>query len=254
MPRILVIVPAPVSGEQLELRRAQAAVAGLPEDVEVDYRAVRASADNQVSHHDYALSEICILEAGLTAAEEGYDAVCIDTVSDSGVNTLRSMLDIPVIGPGRTSYLVALMLGNRFSVVTMWDRWKPLVKKTLTDLQMLDRCASIRTIGMEPDTRGLLEGKEDETFSKMLEAARLCIDEDGAEVICLGSTTMHDAAEFLEARLEVPVVNPGPLSYQVASSLIRLRLAQSRAAWPSPVKPKEEMIRAMIEAATGFTE
>ncbi len=253
MPRILVIVPAPVSGEQLGLRAAQAAAAGLPGDVEVDYRAVRASADNQVSHHDYALSEICILEAGLTAEEDGYDAVCVDTVSDSGVNTLRSMLDIPVVGPGRTGFLVALMLGNRFSVVTMWDRWKPLVRKTLTDLGMLDRCASIRAIGMEPDTRGLLGGKEEETFSEMLEAARLCVDEDGAEVICLGSTTMHDAAEFLKARLEVPVVNPGPLSYQVAAALVRLRLAQSRAAWPSPVKPKEDMIHAMIEAATAFT-
>lgn len=254
MPRILVIVPAPVSGDQLELRKAQVTVAALPDDVEVDFRAVRASADNQVSHHDYALSEICILEAGLTAEEEGYDAVCIDTVSDSGVNTLRSMLNIPIVGPGRTTYLVAMMLGNRFSVVTMWDKWKPLVKKTLTDLQMLDRCASIRAIGMEPNTRSLLDGKEDETFSKMLEAARLCIDEDGAEVICLGSTTMHDAAEYLKANVEVPVINPGPLSYQVASALIRLRLAQSRAAWPSPVKPKEDMIHAMIDAATAFTK
>ncbi|MBH64319.1 MAG: hypothetical protein CL569_18110 [Alphaproteobacteria bacterium] len=120
------------------------------------------------------------------------------------------MLDIPVVGSGRTTYLVALMLSNRFSVVTMWDKWKPLVKKTLTDLQMLDRCASIRAIGIEPDTRGLLDGKEDETFAKMLETARLCIDEDGAEVICLGSTTMHDAAEFLKSKLEVPVINPGP--------------------------------------------
>ena len=253
MPRILVIVPAPVSGQQLELRKAQVAVAALPDDVEVDFRAVRASADNQVSYHDYALSEICILEAGLTAEEEGYDAVCVDTVSDSGVNTLRSMLNIPVVGPGRTAYLVALMLSNRFSVVTMWDKWKPLVKKTLTDLQMLDRCASIRAIGMEPNTRSLLDGKEDETFAKMLETSRQCIDEDGAEVICLGSTTMHDAAEFLKSKLEVPVINPGPLSYQVASSLIRLQLSQSRSAWPSPVKPKEDMIHAMLDAATAFT-
>ncbi|MBH64320.1 MAG: hypothetical protein CL569_18115 [Alphaproteobacteria bacterium] len=55
MPRILVIVPAPVSGQQLELRKAQVGVAALPDDVEVDFRAVRTSADNQVSHHDYAL-------------------------------------------------------------------------------------------------------------------------------------------------------------------------------------------------------
>ena len=136
----------------------------------------------------------------------------------------------------------------------MWDKWKPLVKKSLTELQMLDRCASIRSIGIEPDSRNLLAGKEEETFAKMLETARQCIDEDGAEVICLGSTTMHDAAEFLKSKLEVPVINPGPLSYQIASSLIRLGLAQSRSAWPSPVKPKEDMIHAMLDAATAFTK
>ena len=42
-----------------------------------------------------------MFEAGLDAASEGYDAICIDTMSDSGANALRSMLDIPVITPGR---------------------------------------------------------------------------------------------------------------------------------------------------------
>ena len=54
---------------------------------------------------------VALFEAGRSAQEDGYDAVCIDTMSDSGVNALRSVLDIPVIGPGRCSYLTALMLG-----------------------------------------------------------------------------------------------------------------------------------------------
>ena len=32
---------------------------------------------------------------------EGYSAVVIDTVSDSGLRALRSRLSIPVLGPGR---------------------------------------------------------------------------------------------------------------------------------------------------------
>ncbi len=43
----------------------------------------------------------------------GFDAVCIDTMSDSGVAALRSSLSIPVVGPGRASMLTAMMLGHR---------------------------------------------------------------------------------------------------------------------------------------------
>ena len=44
-----------------------------------------------------------MFEAGLSAEDDGYDAVCIDTMSDSGVNALRSVLDIPVIAPAKAS-------------------------------------------------------------------------------------------------------------------------------------------------------
>ena len=44
------------------------------------------------------------------------------------------MLDIPVIGPGRASMLTAMLLGSRFSVVTMWKHWFHLYEKTIGDL------------------------------------------------------------------------------------------------------------------------
>jgi allantoin racemase len=39
-------------------------------------------------------------------------------MSDSGMQPLRSILDIPVIGPGRASMLMACYLGDKFSVLT----------------------------------------------------------------------------------------------------------------------------------------
>ena len=220
--RVLVIVPGTVKGAQLGLREIQSGAASIGADIEFIYRPVRASAENQVSHHDYALSDICVLEAGLAAQEEGFDAVCVDTVSDAGVDALRSVLEIPVIGPGRASYLMALMLGNRFSIVTMWDRWKPLYLKSLAILGLEDRCASIRAIGVTPDSRNLLVGKEEEVFPLLFDAATSCVVDDGADVICLGSTTMHQAGTYLAARLQVPVINPGPLSYKLAEAVLGL--------------------------------
>lgn len=248
MRRVLVLVPFPMSSEQLDLRRAQADAAELPPDLELDYRPVRAAPSSYVSHHDYVLADMSLFEAGLDAQAEGYDAVCIDTVSDSGVAALRSMLDIPVIAAGRTMFLTALMLGRTFGIVTMWEDWFGLYERTLKDLRMVDRCAGMRAAGVKPDNRNLLGGK-DEVLPLLLDAATKLIEMDGADVILLGSTTMHEAHGFLSARLPVPVINGGPLSYQIAEAMTALGLTHSRRAYPRPKVAKPEMIRAMMRAA-----
>ena len=76
------------------------------------------------SYYDTMLMDMSVFEAGLKAEEEGFDAVCIDTVSDSGMYALRSKLNIPVVGPGQASFHIACCLGHKFSVITMWDEWE----------------------------------------------------------------------------------------------------------------------------------
>ena len=189
-PWLLVIVPRPVPPEQLALRQAQLESVALGPGFRFDFRPVKVAPVHFVSHHDYLLGDLAVFEAALDAQEEGYAAVCIDTMTDSSVAPLRSVLDIPVIGPGRVSYLTALMLGQRFSIVTMWDAWKAFYRKSLDEARLADRCASIRAINVEPDGHNLLIGKEDRVLPALEEAARRCIEEDGADVICMGSTTI----------------------------------------------------------------
>lgn len=249
MPKVLVIVPFPMSEENRKQREQQLEAVELGPDINFHFRPVRAGPANYTSDHDSVLADISILDAGKRAQEEGYDAVCIDTMSDSGLAALRSVLDIPVIGPGRASMLTALMFGERFSILIMWDRWKHLYKKSILELGLTWRCASVRSIGVEPSNQSLLAGKEDEVFPLLLKAAQRCIDEDGADVILLGSTTMHQAHAYLRDRLPVPVINPGPLSYKLAEAALALKLTHSRKAWGKPAVPKLDMIDVMLTAA-----
>jgi allantoin racemase len=230
-------------------REAQLEAVRLGRDVVFEFRPVRAAPANYTSEHDSVLADASIIDAGMSAERDGYDAVCIDTMSDSGLAPLRAMLDIPVIAPGRASMLTALMLGERFSILIMWERWRHLYRKTIADLQLDRRCASIRSIDVQPDNKSLLAGKEDDVFPLLRDAARRCIDEDGAEVILLGSTTMHGAHAYLSRELEVPVINPGPLTYKLAEAALALRLAQSRTSFPKSTVPKNVMIDAMLTAA-----
>jgi allantoin racemase len=123
-----------------------------------------------------------------------------------------------------------------------------LYRKSLQEYGLVDKCASIRSIDVPPDVENLLGGKEEDVFPKLLEAGRACVG-DGADVICLGSTTMHQAHGFLAENLPVPVVNPGPLTYKLAELVLGLRLTHSRAAYPKPNVPKDAMLHTMLEAA-----
>jgi allantoin racemase len=253
MARVLVIVPAALDEEGVANRRGQLKSVTLGPDIEFDYRAVKAGPALFDSYHDFLLAEIGIFEAGLSAQEDGYDAVCIDTMSDSGVNALRSVLDIPVIGPARASYLMALLLGNSFGVLTQWDPWKKAYVKTLQEYGLRDRCVSIRSINMPPDLKNLLGGKQDVVFPKLVDEGMKCV-EDGADVICLGSTTMHEAAEHLNENLPVPVINPGPLTYKLAESLIALGVSHSRTAYQKPQAPKLMLAHTMLAAGAASGE
>ena len=246
--RVLVIVPFPMSADNLLLRQAQTQGMAFGPGVEFVFRPVKAGPVNYSSHHDFVLADVANFEAGCRAQAEGFDAVCIDTMSDSGVAALRSVLDIPVFGPGRVSMLTALMLGDRFSILTMASRWKPLYKKALDELGLHHKCASVRAIEVPPDNQALLSGKEDEVFPLLEAAGRKAVEHDGAEVLILGSTTMHQAHAWLATRLPVPVINPGPLSYQIALALPGAGLTHSRAGYPKPMHPKLDMLEAMLAA------
>jgi allantoin racemase len=175
----------------------------------------------------------------------------MDTMSDAGLSFLRSMLDIPVVGAGKAAYLVALMLGTRFSVLTMWDPWIGIYRRSLREYGLDSHCASIRSIGVQPDLERYLGGRE-ELFPALLDVGRRCVEDDGADVICLGSTSMYQAHSYLAENLPVPVINPGPLVYKAAEALLDLGLTHSRVAYRRPGVPQTDKLHAMLDAAAAL--
>jgi len=93
----------------------------------------------------------------------------MDTVSDSGLQVLRSRLSIPVVGPGQVAFHLAGILGQRFSVVTMWDTWGFFYRKLFKEYGLTENVASVRAVNIPPDVEALLAGKEDEVFQKLTE-------------------------------------------------------------------------------------
>lgn len=241
--RIKVIVPIPMDAAGVANRAGQLPAQLIAPGFAPEFAAVPWGAALGDSYHDMLLMDWTVFQAGIHAEDEGFSGVLIDTVSDSGLRPLRSRLSIPVVGPGEAAFATAMMLGKRFTVLTMWEEWFPLYEKTLTEYGWWDRVASLRSIDTRPDVTELLAGKEEVIFEKLKAEAEAAIGEDGADVIVLGSTTMHQSAAFLAENLPVPVINPGQVAYKQLELLLTLGLTHSKAAFPAPEVGKDADIR-----------
>lgn len=232
--RIKVIFPVPMSEATRGLIETQIPAEFMRAEFEADFVGSKRLMSLANSYYDSYIMDSIVIEAGLKAEAEGCAAVCINTVSDSGLSALRSRLSIPVVGPGQASFLMATMLGHKFSILTMWEPWVPLYTKTLREYGLESHVASIRHIDTRPDVQELLEGKEEVVFGKLEQEALRAIEEDGADVIVLGSTTMHQSHSYLAERLPVPVINPGVVAYKQCEVLLELGLSHSKKAFPPP--------------------
>lgn len=238
--RVKMIFPVPMSEATRPMVESQLPSEFRRPDIDVSFVGAGNTITLADSYYDMAIMELAVIQAGIQAEEEGFDAVCINTVSDSGLAALRARLSIPVLSPGQSAFHVAAMLGHKFSILTMWERWFPLYRKTLKEYGLESRVASIRAIDVRPDTQELLTGKEDIVFAKLEEAALKAIHEDGADVIVLGSTTMHQSHAYLASRLPVPVLNPGVVAYKMCELFLDLGITHSKKAFPAPEATKDQ--------------
>ena len=83
--RIKYIIPFPFEEEGISNRAAQIRAGLLGPDTEIECVPVRNWATLVDCYYEELVFDMYITEAGLRAEEEGYDAVIMDTVSDSGL-------------------------------------------------------------------------------------------------------------------------------------------------------------------------
>jgi allantoin racemase len=180
-----------------------------------------------------------LMELAVELEREGFDAIVPGCFGDPGLDGVRELVDIPVVGPGATSMLVAANLGHRFSVVTVLES----VVRPLANLAKLtgvaDKLASVRQIGI-PVLE--LNGNRDATFLRLIETSRRTIEEDGADVLVLGCGTLSFRAAELQEVVGVPVINPLQVAMRTAELLVACGLSHSKRSYPVPPKLSREVV------------
>lgn len=164
------------------------------------------------------IKDLTFVEAGLRAAEAGYDVVFVDTVCDYGLPELRNALDIPVAAAGESAVRAGIESDRPFAIVTVWaESTAPLFRRLLERAAAGEQCVGVRhvfteleiaSIGGTEAVAGGIHHRRARVLDAIVATCRDAIKEQGAEVIVLGCTCMSPAAAELSETLGVPVIDP----------------------------------------------
>lgn len=203
-------------------------------NVKVSVTVPQRGGDSIESSRDAAIVAPYLLEGLERAEQSGFDAAIIGCFSDPALDAARESLSIPVIGPGIASVHLALQFGERISILTP-NRGDPGRSRAFMRSMGLEHfLASVRGVGLSVPQ---LAAADETAFTKIVDAAAKCVNEDGADVLILGCMSMAflDPTPELMRRIDLPVINPVLAALNTAEIASALGLRQSRARWPKTI-------------------
>jgi allantoin racemase len=201
--------------------------------IDIEVCSVARGTASIESAYDAALVIPYVLESLRDAVDRGADAVIVGCFSDPGLDALREIVEVPAIGPGMSAMLLALQLGNRFSIIAPNEKGSGHSPSYVRQLGLQDRYASTRGMGLSVVD---LARAHNSALDRIVDVGRRCIDEDGAQVIVLGCMSMAFLGidGELQSRLGVPVVSPVIAALKSAETMLAHEISHSRIGWSTP--------------------
>ncbi len=169
-----------------------------------------------------------VLDNGLKAERDGYDALLIGNVFEPGMHALREVLNIPVLGLLESSVHLACLMGAGFSIVNVNPKFTRKVSENIVSTGLQNRLVSIDEMRIE---RGQVldrafEDKAvcDEVVGQFTDAARIGIGKGAETVIPAGGIVMTILAFAGVHRVDdVPIVNGLVALTKMAEMAVRIR-------------------------------
>ena len=121
-----------------------------------------------------------------TAEVEGFDAVAGACFTDSGIMSARSLMDIPVVGAAESSFYLARLMGNCFTIITTNPQNLPGIEQQIKEFEMKSFFLTNQPVrfldNKESFWPDLLRGDHKSIIDVFMKAAKKSI-EDRADVI-----------------------------------------------------------------------
>ncbi|MGE5593378.1 MAG: aspartate/glutamate racemase family protein [Betaproteobacteria bacterium] len=236
--RIVYVVPGTMDEKEMARRGGLLREWAAP-GVQVDITGVTEGPASIESMYEEYLSIPATAKKIFELEQEGYDAAILGCAGDPGLDAMREITSkMLVVGPAEASFVVAAMLGYRFSLLTVMDSMIPSSYELVHKAGVAAKLASVRAVNV-PVLE--LACNRHATLEKIIAVGRRAIEEDGAHVLVLGCMSMGflNVAEDIQAALGVPVVNPSKVALKVTEALVGSNLRHSKKAFALPPKLAE---------------
>ena len=139
----------------------------------------------------------------LATAPPGHHGVLLGCFGDPGLDALKEVAGVPVLGLGEASASVALRSAARFSVVTGGAAWGPMLREFYAARGLQDRLASVRTVA---PTGAEIAAAPEAALALLATEAQAAATQDGAGAVVLGGAGLAGLAPAVAARAGVPVL------------------------------------------------
>jgi len=185
------------------------------------------------SHYDDSLAAPFVVQKILDAEKRGFKAAIINCFMDPGLDAAREVASIPVVGAGESAICLALLVGDKFSIIdpgpARYISRNPT--KQVRAMGVESRFVSSRGAGI-PVLE--IDRDLDTTTRRISDEALKAVKEDGADTIVLGCTGFAGLAPKVQALINAPVIDPALAALKTAETLCQLNLHQSKIAFPNP--------------------
>ncbi|WP_237213967.1 aspartate/glutamate racemase family protein [Falsiroseomonas oryziterrae] len=132
----------------------------------------------------------------------GADAVLLGCFGDPGLDALREIAPVPVVGLADASAAAALRLAPRFGVVTGGAAWKPMLEEFFAARGHAANLAGVRTVA---PSGGEIARDPEAAIAALAAACEACA-KDGAGVVILGGAGLAGLATRVAERVRLPVI------------------------------------------------
>lgn len=148
-----------------------------------------------------------------------FDAYVIACYGDPGLDAVREISEVPVIGICEASLHIASLLAPNFSIISVIPRVIIPLQQLVAKYGLAQRLASIRVtnLSVEEFAQDLAAGQK-----ALLDEGRKAVMEDRAESLLLGCAGMAGLDQVMEKELGVPVIDGVAAAVKLAEALVDL--------------------------------
>jgi allantoin racemase len=203
-------------------------------DVNAVVAQIEAGPESLESYFDEVKAGPYILKS-IAAAQDKFDSVLLAAFCDPCIEALKEISDIPVYGMEEVVFSTALLLGNKFGILTEKKHKEAVKVQHVRKMGLLSRFAAVKALDM-----GVVEIAEhpERVKERAIAIAKDMVSNHGAEVIIMGCASMSGYSEELAKEVGVPFLDPVITSYKMVEGLTDARLCISKKGLFA--KPKEQ--------------